>query len=64
MAGGIASALARAGVSDERAEALQRAVEQGAILIGVHAQAGSLAAVRDALRASGATEVETANWSE
>lgn len=62
LAGGIASALTGAGVPDERAEALQRAVEQGAVLLGVHVLHGRGAAVRDALTASGATEVETANW--
>ena len=64
VAGGVASVLTGAGVSESRAVALQRAVEQGSVLIGVHAEAGTVAAIRDALRASGATEVETANWSE
>src|SRR5512141_1206992 len=35
-AGGVASALTGAGVSEARAEALQRAVETGDVLIGVH----------------------------
>lgn len=64
VAGGVASALAGNGVSESRAEALQRAVERGDVLIGVHADAGSVAGIRDALLQSGATEVETANWSE
>jgi hypothetical protein len=64
VAGGVASALIGAGVSESRAVALQRAVEQGSVLIGVHAEAGTVAAIRDALRESGATEVDTANWSE
>jgi hypothetical protein len=63
-AGGVASALTGAGVSDARAEALQRAVEAGDVLIGVHAGPATVAAIRDALRQSGATEVDTANWSE
>jgi hypothetical protein len=63
-AGGVASALTGAGVSEARAEALQRAVETGDVLIGVHAGAATVAAIRDALRQSGATEVDTANWSE
>ena len=63
-AGGVAAALTGAGVSEARAEALQRAVEAGAVLIGVHAGAATVAAIRDALRQSGATEVDTANWSE
>lgn len=64
VAGGVASVLAGAGVSEPRAEALQRAVEDGAVLLGVHADAGTVAGIREALRQSGATEVETANWSE
>lgn len=64
VAGGIASVLTGAGVSEPRAAALQKAVEQGSVLIGVHAVPGTVVAVRDALRASGASEVETANWSE
>lgn len=64
VAGGVASALSGAGVSASRAEALQQAVEGGAVLIGVHAEAGSVTAIQEALAASGATQVETANWSE
>lgn len=64
VAGGVAAALSGAGVPEAQAEALQRAVEQGAVLLGVHASPGQAAAVRDALARSGATEVETANWSD
>ena len=64
VAGGVASVLGGAGVPEARAEALQRAVEQGAVLLGVHASPAQAAAVRDALSRSGATEVETANWSD
>lgn len=62
LAGGVASALSRAGLPDERAEALQRAVEQGAVLLGVHVLQGDVSAVRDALAGSGATEIAIANW--
>lgn len=64
VAGGIASVLSGAGVSDARAAALQKGVEQGSVLIGVHAAPETVVAIRDALRASGAFEVDTANWSE
>lgn len=64
VAGGVASVLTGAGVNEDRAAALQRAVEQGSVLIGVHAAPATVAAIRDALRASGASEVDTANWSE
>jgi hypothetical protein len=64
VAGGLASVLRGAGVSDTRAASLQRAVEQGAVLLGVHVSARDVAAVREALSRSGATAVETANWSD
>jgi hypothetical protein len=64
VAGGVASVLTRAGVSEPRAEALQKAIEEGSVLLGVHAQPGTVAEICDTLRASGASEVETANWSE
>ncbi len=63
-AGGVASVLTGAGVSEPRAEALQRAIEEGSVLLGVHAEPGTVAEIRDTLRVSGATDVETANWSE
>jgi hypothetical protein len=64
VAGGIASALSGAGIDEARAASLQRAVEQGAVLLGVHADASGMAAIRDALSRSGATDVTTANWPE
>jgi hypothetical protein len=50
-------------VASHRAEALQREIEGGAVLLGVHAD-GDVVAFREALAAAGATVVETANWSE
>ena len=64
VAGGIASVLTGAGVDATRAEALQRAVESGAVLIGVHADHSTVGTIRDALSVSGATDVATANWPE
>jgi hypothetical protein len=64
VAGGVASALKSAGVDEARAEALQKAVGDGAVLMGVHAVAGNVAAVRQALTDSGASTVEIANWPE
>jgi hypothetical protein len=62
VAGGLGSALAKAGVPDERAMAFERSVKDGAVLIGVHTDATALPAIRAALEATGATSVETANW--
>ena len=64
VAGGVASALTGAGVDASRADALERAVKEGAILLGVHTSPSQVASVRALLQASGATQVETANWSE
>jgi hypothetical protein len=64
VAGGVASVLESAGVAKNRAEALEREVERGAVLLGVHAANGDVAAIREALSSAGATVVETANWSE
>jgi hypothetical protein len=62
VAGGVASTLEGAGLDATRAEALERAVQQGALLLGVHASAVNAEAVRHAM-APGATEVVTATWS-
>ncbi|MEO8521358.1 MAG: hypothetical protein ABI603_08350 [Acidobacteriota bacterium] len=62
-AGGLASALSEAGLPEDRAEALQRAVADGAVLIAVHTTETSAPLIRAAMASSGATLVETANWS-
>ena len=63
-AGGVASALRGAGVPPERADALQGAVEDGAILLGVHTVESRVEAIRSVLRTAGATDLEIANWIE
>jgi hypothetical protein len=63
-AGGVASVLARGGVPGERAEALQRDVEKGNVLLGVHVRTGDVSAISEALAATGATNVEAASWSD
>jgi hypothetical protein len=62
VAGGVASVLSGAGLSEERALALERAVESGAVLLGVHASEGEVAAVRSVLEAAGPVEVEVAHF--
>jgi hypothetical protein len=64
LAGGLGSVLSHAGIPDERAEALQQAVHDGAVLLGVHVLDGDVVAVRAALADSGATTIETANWQD
>jgi hypothetical protein len=65
-AGGLASVLKRAGLPGERADALQRDVAAGGVLLGVHIAAADPRAlterVRDRLAAAGATELEIVNW--
>jgi hypothetical protein len=62
VAGSVASVLENAGVPDERAAALQQAVESGAVLLGVHASSGDIDPIRQAMRSAGAREVEIARW--
>ena len=63
-AGGIASALSGAGVEETRAEALEKAVEGGAVLVAVHTVPSEVATVRGLFETNGATDLETANWSQ
>ena len=62
VAGGVASALGSAGVAPERAEALQTAIERGAILLAVHTVDSRVEAIRNVVTGAGATDVEIANW--
>jgi hypothetical protein len=64
VAGGLASTLKSAGVDEDRAVALQRAVQEGAVLLGVHAVDGNVNIIRDALVDNGATQIVVANWHE
>jgi hypothetical protein len=64
VAGGVAAALTAAGIDPQRAQVFQNSVQEGAVLIAVHADAGNVSRVRSALDQSGATLVETANWKE
>ena len=62
VAGSLASALTAAGLPHERAEALQREVARGAVLLGVHVAAPDVDRVRETLSAAGATEIEMVTW--
>jgi hypothetical protein len=63
VAGSMATVLRNAGVNEDRAEYLQREVEQGAVLLGVHSTSGDAAAIESALTDAGAREVELVTWS-
>ena len=62
VAGSVASVLSGAGLPQDQAEALQRSVEAGSLLLGVHASSADAEAIRGAMRSAGAQEVHTANW--
>ncbi len=62
VAGSLASVLKSAGLPQEPAEALQREVAQGAVLLGVHVAASDVDRVRDSLSAAGATQLEMVTW--
>jgi hypothetical protein len=64
VAGSVASVLSSAGLPESRAEALQQAVESGAVLLGVHAVDSDPERVREILRRTGASDVETARWAD
>lgn len=63
-AGSVTSVLTEAGVSHASAAAIQRDVENGSVLLGVHVAAVQVTDVRDALSASGATRIDLARWKE
>lgn len=62
VAGGVASVLTSAGLPHERADALQRDVARGGVLLGVHVTAPDIARVRESLAAAGATAIEMVTW--
>lgn len=62
VAGSLASVLTSAGLPHERAEALQREVASGAVLLGVHVAPPDVARVRESLTAAGAMEIEMVTW--
>ena len=64
VAGSVASVLEGAGLPEARAEALQREVESGAVLLGVHASDEDVDAIRGALRSAGAGAIDVAHWDE
>ena len=62
VAGGVATVLSRAGITDERAASIERSVKGGAVMLAVHVMRGDVQPIRAALAASGAADVELANW--
>jgi hypothetical protein len=63
-AGGLASTLERAGLSEADASSWQAKIEDGAVLLGVHTRVEQASRVRQLLETSGADGVAMANWGE
>jgi len=61
-AGGLVSVLTGAGLSEERADALQRGVANGAVLLGVHSEPEDVDRITAGLSAAGASRLETVTW--
>jgi len=61
-AGSLASVLASAGLPHERADALQRDVAHGAVLLGVHVTEADVARVRECLSVTGAAAIDLVIW--
>jgi hypothetical protein len=61
-AGSLAAVLTSAGLAHDRAEALQREVARGAVLVGVHVGGADAGRVRETLSSAGATDIETVTW--
>ncbi|MFB3852505.1 MAG: hypothetical protein ACE148_01635 [Vicinamibacterales bacterium] len=65
IAGGLASTLVRAGLSQKQADGWQQRVERDAVLLGVHVTTGGTeltGSVRRALEGAGAAETALAEW--
>jgi hypothetical protein len=60
---GPLAVLAGAGLPHPRAQAIQRAVEQGALLIGVHAGDAEVGRVRTTLEAARPLQFDVTTWS-
>ncbi len=61
-AGSLASVLTAAGLPEERADALQRGVANGAVLLGVHSEPEDVDRITASLSSAGASRLETVTW--
>ena len=64
VAGGLAGTLKAAGVAGPHAHQIQDAVEQGSVLLAVHATLAQVDTVRAALASASPRELDVANWNE
>ena len=64
VAGGIARTLSHAGLDRDEAERWETRIEQGAILVGAHVDAGRATVARDVFARCGAPSVAQATWED
>jgi hypothetical protein len=62
LAGGFSKMLVRAGLPDADAAAWERRIENGAFLLGAHADEASVASIRAAMTRNGASDVALGTW--
>jgi hypothetical protein len=62
VAGSVASVMRDAGIPAADAEHVQRRIENGAVLLGIHSAAGSADQVRTALEATNPDWLRVADW--
>jgi hypothetical protein len=62
VAGGVAATLKASGVPAPRADQMEEAVEQGRVLLAVHAMTDQVGPVREALASAEPLELDVANW--
>jgi hypothetical protein len=62
VAGSVASVMRDAGIPDSDAEHVERRIESGAVLLGIHSTAGSAERVRTALAATNPDWLSVADW--
>jgi hypothetical protein len=61
-AGSLTSVLTAAGLPEDRADALQRGVANGAVLVGVHSAPEDVDRITASLSRAGASRLETVTW--
>jgi hypothetical protein len=64
LAGGLTRTLERAGLDADTAEAWASQIEQGSVLVGVHADAAAVDRVRAILERNGGTHVAVGVWAD
>jgi hypothetical protein len=64
VAGDIARALEKAGLSDDEAHRWEKRIEEGAFLVGAHADKVPVETAREALTRAGGSPIAVGRWSD